>query len=153
METKTLQVPNALLFEKVKPYLAQGKTITIKVRGRSMRVFIEGDRDLAVIAPPSVQLIKNGAVALAEVSPNHYVLHRIIKINGNHITLQGDGNVGLIEHCQKEDIIGVVTAFYRKGRTKPDTITGWKWKIYSFLWLTLRPIRRYLLFIHRTFFL
>ncbi len=150
---KTLKVPNALLFEKIKTYLSQGKAITIKVRGSSMRVFIEGDRDLAVIVPPSPNLITKGAVALAETSPNHYVLHRIIKIKDNNITLQGDGNVNIIEHCLLHNIIGIATTFYRKGRSTPDHVTDYKWKIYSFLWLTLRPFRRYLLFIYRTFFL
>jgi hypothetical protein len=150
---KTLQVPNALLFEKAKTYLSQGKSITLKVRGRSMRIFIEGDRDLAVIEPPTPHLVTKGAIALAEVSPDHYVLHRITKINNNKVTLQGDGNVNIVEHCSLENVIGIATTFYRKGRTTPDKITDYKWKIYSTIWVMLRPIRRYLLFIHRKLFI
>ena len=126
---KTLQITNALLIEKVKAYIDQGKSITIKVRGRSMRVFVEGDRDLAVISPPSPHLIKKGAVALAEVSPKSYVLHRIIKIDNDTIVLRGDGNVGIIETCHPKNIVGIATAFYRKGRTTPDHVNSMKWKV------------------------
>jgi hypothetical protein len=64
----------------------------------------------------------------------------------------GDGNVGTTEVCTINDVIGIVTLFYRKGRTKPDSVNGWKWKTYSRIWLTLTPFRRYILAIHRRLF-
>jgi len=41
---------------------------------------------------------------------------------------------------------GKAIGFYRKGRTKLDSTDGFKWRIYSFIWTRLFPLRRYLLF-------
>ena len=42
---------------------------------------------------------------LREVAPKHYVLHRIVKIEGDHVTLRGDGNLAE-EHCKIEGCQG-----------------------------------------------
>ena len=85
------------------------------------------------------------ATKLAEVSPKHFVLHRIVDIDGDKITLRGDGNLG-DEHCLASDIRAKAVGFLRKGRTTPDLTTGRKWRLYSWFWTRLYPIRRYLLF-------
>ena len=61
---------------------------------------------------------------------------------------KGDGNIGT-EHCQLSDVKGAVIGFYRKGREKLDRTDGNKWKIYSWIWTHLFPIRRYLLGFYR----
>jgi hypothetical protein len=43
--------------------------------------------------------------------------------------------------------------FYRKNRKKLDRTDGWKWRTYSWLWMHLRPIRRYLLAAYRRIWL
>ena len=111
-----------------------------------MRPFLENDRDKALLVKPST--IKVGDPVLAEITPRHFVLHRIDRIEGVNITLRGDGNLG-VEYCKKENIVGAVIGFYRKGRTKIDLTDGRKWKLYSFLWTRLLPIRRYLLGVYR----
>ena len=111
-----------------------------------MRPFLENDRDKALLVKPST--IKVGDPVLAEITPRHFVLHRIDRIEGDNVTLRGDGNLG-VEHCKKENIVGAVIGFYRKGRNKMDATNAWKWKSYSFIWTRLLPIRRYLLGIYR----
>jgi hypothetical protein len=54
-----------------------------------------------------------GDAVLAEISAGHFVLHRIIDIDGDAITLMGDGNVRGTEHCTTEDVCGVVTEYLR----------------------------------------
>ena len=63
-----------------------------------MRPFLENDRDKALLVKPSS--IKVGDPVLAEVNPLHFVLHRIDSIEGDNVTLRGDGNLG-VEHCKK----------------------------------------------------
>ena len=72
-------------------------------------------------------------------------MHRIIKIDGNHVVLRGDGNMN-VEHCEKKDVKALALGFYRKNRTKLDSTKGMKWRVYSWIWVRLYPIRRYLLF-------
>ena len=111
-----------------------------------MRPFLENDRDKALLVKPTT--IKVGDPVLAEITPRHFVLHRIDRIEGDNVTLRGDGNLG-VEHCKKENIVGAVIGFYRKGRKEMDATDAWKWKTYSFIWIRLLPLRRYLLGIYR----
>jgi hypothetical protein len=141
----TKQLPN----EEFLPFVISelqsvaGKTVTLPLRGRSMRPFLEDNRDKAILTiTPD---INTGDAVLAEISKGHFVLHRIVAIDGNLITLRGDGNLN-VEHCTLSDIRAKAIGFYRKGRNKADMTEGYKWRIYSWLWTRLFPIRRYLLF-------
>lgn len=149
-ESKKLNIANSLLLKEVATMIAEGHTVTLPLKGASMRPFLDGERDKAVLAKPREKAME-GDVVLAETSPGFYVLHRIVGVSGDQITLRGDGNLQA-EHCSQGDIKAMATAFYRKGRQTPDEISGLKWRLYSWLWTTLFPIRRYLLFINRKLF-
>ena len=149
---RTIEIPNEILIPKVKEVIERGATATLRVKGHSMRIFLSNGRDLVTLVAPERENLRVGDVVLAEIQPKVYVLHRIIKRTQDQLTLMGDGNVGTTEACTINDVIGIVTQFYRKGRTKPDSVNGWKWKTYSRIWLTLTPFRRYILAIHRRLF-
>ena len=134
---------NEVFLPQVVALLEEGHTATLPLRGRSMRPFLEDGRDKALLQ--IVDTYREGDAVLAEISRGHFVLHRIIKIEGTHVTLRGDGNLG-DEHCRLEDIRAKAIGFYRKGRTKLDSTDGRKWRIYSWWWTRLYPLRRYLLF-------
>ena len=134
---------NEVFLPQVVALLEEGHTATLPLRGRSMRPFLEDGRDKALLQ--IVDTYREGDAVLAEISRGHFVLHRIIKIEGTHVTLRGDGNLG-DEHCRLEDIRAKAVGFYRKGRTKLDSTDGRKWRIYSWWWTRLYPLRRYLLF-------
>lgn len=149
----SLEVSNAVFIPQVHRLLQEGHTARFRVRGWSMRIFVEHERDEVLLAPCKAHQLKMGDVVLAEVAPQQYVLHRIINIQANHFTLQGDGNVGIVEYCKHTDVLGVAVGFYRKGRTEPDLCSGLKWRVYSSVWLSLTPIRRYLLAAYRRLWL
>lgn len=113
-----------------------------------MRPFLEDNRDKAILKKADPESLKVGDAVLAKVKNRVYVLHRIIKIEGEAITLQGDGNL-FVEHCHINEVYGIALGFYRKNHPYLDKTTGLKWKAYSFIWMKLRPLRRYLLAIHR----
>lgn len=141
-KTKTLSIPNALLIPELVKIMDEGHTITITPKGVSMRPFLESKRDKAVLKKATNP--QTGDVVLAEVAPRRYVLHRIIKISDGIVTLRGDGNIG-VEKCRVKDVKAVAVGFYRKGRETLDRTDGRKWKIYSWAWTKLFPIRRYLI--------
>lgn len=145
-EVKEIKFSNAELLPEVIRLMDEGHTVTINLRGFSMRPFLENDRDKALLT--KAKEIHKGDVVLAETAPKHYVLHRIINIDGDHITLRGDGNL-LEEHCRREDVKGFAIGFYRKGRKSIDKTNSFKWLLYSRLWTSLYPIRRYLLAAYR----
>ena len=140
------QIPNEILMPEIVKMLNEGHTVTLRLKGYSMRPFLEDERDKALLTKPANPQI--GDPVLAEIAPKHFVLHRIVDIDGQAVTLLGDGNLAE-EHCRMENICGAVVGFYRKGRQKMDRTDGWKWRIYSKVWMSLRPIRRYLLAFYR----
>ena len=142
---RTITVDNAILLPFIINELQQnpGKTVTLPLRGRSMRPFLEDGRDKALLTLATNPQV--GDAVLAEVRPKVYVLHRIIAIKGQHVTLRGDGNLS-DEHCTLSDVKATALGFYRKGRNTLDSTDEAKWRIYSWCWTRLYPIRRYLLF-------
>lgn len=137
-------VANSILIPQIKQMIDEGHTVTFRVRGRSMRPMIEGDRDSVVLAPCQGE-VNVGDVILAEVWPQRYVLHRIVKVEGNTLTMRGDGNLTGTEIFDRSVVVGRAEAFVRKGKTlRMDSL---RWRIYSAIWPRLLPLRRYLLFI------
>ena len=151
-EVPHITVATDVYFNAIKEEIRKGKKVIIPLKGFSMRPFVENMRDKALIAPVAPHKLQEGDAILAEIRPNFYVLHRLIRKEGNQLTLMGDGNVGIQEHCTTEHVVGRVEAFYRKGRSVPDYTSGTKWKVYSVLWMHLLPLRRYLLFLYRHLF-
>ena len=143
IEIKEIQFANSELLPELVKLLDEGHTVTLRLRGFSMRPFLEDNRDKALFTKPTSP--KVGDPVLAEISPGHFVMHRIIAIQNEDVTLRGDGNLSN-EYCKLNDVKGAVIGFYRKGRKTLDRTDGWKWRTYSFLWTRLSPIRRYLLF-------
>lgn len=145
MNTRT--IPNDVLIPEIKRFINEGHTAIFRVRGNSMRLFLKDGRDKVVLAPCRKAEVRD--VVLAEITPGHYVLHRIIKKEGERLILKGDGNIYGTEECTTHDIVGIATGFIRKGRNSIDSVEGRKWRIYSSLWLMLTPMRRYILGICR----
>ena len=147
---KEIQFENAKFLPEVVKMLNEGHTVTLRLKGFSMRPFLEDNRDKALLK--KVNAPKVGDPVLAEISPGHFVLHRIIAMSQDEVVLRGDGNLNT-ETCRKQDIVGAVAGFYRKGRNTLDRTDGRKWRLYSFLWTHLYPIRRYLLAFYRRIWL
>lgn len=144
MQYETRMMANDVFLPQVVAMLAEGHTVTLPLRGRSMRPFLEDGRDKALLEAVK-EKPRVGDAVLAEISRGHFVLHRIVKIDGENVTLRGDGNLNT-ESCRLQDVRAIATAFFRKGRNTADKTSGWKWRIYSWWWTRLLPLRRYLLF-------
>ena len=139
---------NARLLPEAISMIEEGHTITLPLRGFSMRPFLEDGRDKALLGKAGQ--LKVGDVVLAEIRPKTYVLHRIIAINGEHITLLGDGNLPP-EYCRCCNVHAIALGFFRKGRTHLDSVNNRKWRCYSRCWMALSPLRRYLLWLYRRY--
>ena len=121
-----------------------GVSVTFPVKGRSMLPFITGGRDSVILQKP--EHLRVGLVVMAQIAPDSYVVHRIIKMEpyGGRITLMGDGNIRGTESCMPADILACATHVVRPdGRRRPlDS----RYKLLlARMWYLLRPLRRYLL--------
>lgn len=121
--------------------LADGKTVTFKVNGRSMRPMLEHQRDTVHLK--AADTYRKGDVVMVRMPGGIYVLHRVERVSEGRVTLRGDGNVGITETCLMSDIKARLVAFDRKGK-RWDTASA-KWRAYSVLWQSLRPVRRLIL--------
>lgn len=144
-EGERREIPNRILLGMARDMIREGHTATIAVKGYSMRPFLEHERDRVILDAPTD--LKVGDAVLAEITPDHYVLHRIIDIEGEQVTLMGDGNVRGTESCRLSDVAGIVTHYLRPGRTLLASDPTLQRRIR--LWRRLLPIRRYLLFVYK----
>ena len=113
-------VPNDILFAQISELLAAGKTVNFKVKGVSMLPFIVGDRDSVSLKALDFEV---GDAVLAQLPSSAYVLHRVLRIEGERVTLKGDGNLQGVECCRKADVKGKVLAVLKKGEKSVDVST------------------------------
>lgn len=142
-----MELPNDQLLPLVREYVAKGEKVVISVKGYSMRPFLEHLRDRVQLSPWTTLAV--GDAVLAEIAPGHFVLHRIIAIDGEQLTLMGDGNIRGTETCTVADVCGVVTEYIRPNghvlqADDPTLIRNIK------LWRRLLPIRRLLLLFYKS---
>lgn len=146
IETKS--IPNEEFIPQIWALIKEGKDVTILVRGNSMNPAIVDKRDHIVLSPFEDRDIKRGAFIMALTKEMGYVAHRVIKREGDLLSLRGDGNSrGVVEHSSIDKVVGLVTVLIKKG--KNISTTSKRWRIYSVAWMTLFPVRRYILWIWR----
>lgn len=141
-----MQLNNAEFLPLAISYLETKDSVKIPLKGYSMRPFLESERDYAALGKAHAPVV--GEPVLALLPDKRWVLHRIVKVEGDNITLLGDGNLSP-EYCKASDIKASIIGFYRKNRNTIDRVDGKKWKIYSFFWMHLFPIRRWMLLLYR----
>ena len=124
----------------------EGNSVTLPVKGWSMLPFIIGWQESVILQKPSQPCW--GDVVLAWVDGSRYVVHRIIRIDGDRVTLMGDGNVTGTEHCTVSDIKARATHVVSADGRTHYLYNRWR-RIAARLWFWLRPVRRYLLAIYR----
>ncbi|MBR1668024.1 MAG: S24/S26 family peptidase [Bacteroidaceae bacterium] len=145
-----LIVENSVFLPQVVQLIAEGHQATIVARGSSMRPFIEDSRDKLIFG--KADSIAVGDVILAEVTDGHFVCHRIERLDGDTVTMRGDGNVTGTEVFPRARVRAKLLQVVRKGKTY-TLATSNIWKCYSAVWPRLLPMRRYLLALYRLLWL
>lgn len=143
MQTKT--VPNAELIPAIGKLVEEGQEVIFKPKGMSMLPFIRGGRDSVLLR--KADELKVGDIALAEISKERYVLHRIEKMEGETIVLMGDGNLVGRERCRREDVMAIAVKIIKGSREIDCQSPGHLRN--AEIWKRLLPVRRYLLAIYR----
>lgn len=135
------RLPNEVLLGEMERMLAAGRDVVMVPKGRSMLPFIRGEVDRVLLKQVPQSQLKVGDIVLAHVGET-YVMHRIINLKGDQVTLMGDGNLRGTELATRSEVVGVVMEIITpEGRHCMPT-SGW-------LWRRLLPIRKYLLKIYR----
>lgn len=114
--------------------LVEGKTVRVAVKGESMLPFFRSGSTIT-LRPAKAEDIRKYAVVMADAGDN-FVVHRIIAVDGEYVTLLGDGNYIGTERVTRDKIYGVVDCSRLH-------------LLLAKLWLWLRPVRRFPLAIFR----
>ena len=134
------------IIEEAIRLVGDGVCVTLPVKGNSMLPFIIGGKESVILQQPVEPRV--GDVVLAWVKGGYYVVHRIITIDSDTVTLMGDGNLSITEQCTTDGIKASVTHVVSADGRQHEIDNLWR-RCAARLWWHLRPIRRYLLAIYR----
>lgn len=137
--------------EEIRKLVSEGRTVSLTVKGNSMNPFLVSLRDQMTLGPWKNEDIRKGCVALVRDTRGNYLIHRIIERKDDTVRLIGDGNVGLYETARLDDVIAIMYSITRKG--KVWNADNKIWKLYSWLWMFILPVRRWPLGLWRRIFL
>ena len=152
-ELKTIDVPNHIFLEEVRQQLKAGRTTTFRVRGWSMRPFLENGRDKVLLVSPQRRPVRVGEVALVLTTQNRYVLHRVVAVDADgQCTLWGDGNTRGREWCTPDNVIGIAEGFYLGRKERFVSVDSRLWRAYSWWWMHTTWARRWQLLFYRVCF-
>ena len=142
----TLTKENYKLIDGVREVLKTHPRVVIPVKGYSMLPFIIPQKENVELARVEAPL-QVGDVILAWTK-DHYVIHRIIRLDGNHLTLMGDGNTKGTESCMMKDVVAKAEYVVDQHGKKHYLYTPFR-KRFSRLWNKLLPVRRWILAVYK----
>ena len=134
MANNTRTIANRELFVVVRDMLLEGESVRVAVRGQSMLPFFTSGATI-LLRPVKEEDIRKYNVVMADTGAS-FVVHRIIEVGSEYVTLLGDGNIIGTERVERNKIYGIVDC----SRLHIALAKMWVW---------MRPIRRFPLAILR----
>lgn len=123
-------------------YLREHGEVIIAPMGFSMLPLLKGDRCQVILKYPEQSPCKYDVVLYRRVSDGRLVLHRIIRCTPQGYLIRGDNTYQDEKGITEEQILGVMTGFYRKDRY--ISCEDQRYLLYVRVWTLLYPLRRVL---------
>lgn len=141
ISSKTIVRKNEDIFREALLYLAEGKSVKLRIHGNSMFPLLRSEKDEVVLCRVDVaeEKLHNNQIVLYKRENGQYVLHRIVKVHGSYIDLRGDAQKVIERNVPVEAVLGKVTQIVRS--QKIFSVDSIRQKIYFFFWSLLLPIR------------
>lgn len=117
--------------------LGNGRTVRFSPRGSSMLPMLRQNIDSVVFSPPPKRLEKYD-LPLYRRDNGQFVLHRVVKVEQTY-TCIGDNQFVCETGIRQEQILAVVTAFYRGNRLISTACLPYR--LYCRVWHYSRPVR------------
>lgn len=141
-ESKARVISNEDYFAEVQRILREGKEVRIRVKGNSMRPFIQ-DGDTVLLRAYSGTPLPLGSNILAK-DKDRFVFHRFVGMEKGNYILAGDGNLVLREYVTSIDIIAIAIMHYPKDKGKVIAVNGTWARLRGLCWYRFRLLRRLL---------
>jgi signal peptidase I len=116
-----------------------GGSVKLTVTGNSMLPLLVNRRD-AVVLEKAAGPLRKYDVPLYKRDNGGYILHRAVKIKKNNYAMAGDNETKLEYGVRQDQIIAVMSGFYRKG--KYCSTKNPKYRAYAMLWCAALPYRQ-----------
>lgn len=146
MEVVHKVLPNNDILDDVIKLVNEGQRVTLPVNGYSMLPFIIGGKESVELVKP--ERVAVGDVVLAWINGCRFVVHRVIRIDGDHVQLMGDGNLSSDEYCQINDVKARAEYVVAPDGKRRYLYTDTRLR-FSRFWKRLLPVRRWILAIYR----
>ncbi|MBQ4425747.1 MAG: S24/S26 family peptidase [Lachnospiraceae bacterium] len=122
-------------------YLKENGSLTYWNRGASMRPLIRQDKDLFTVLPKTRGRCQKYDVVLYKRHNGVYVLHRILKVREDDYGILGDNTYKMEYGITDRDILGVMTAFSRGGKSW-TSVESAGYRFYVRFWFAIYPLRK-----------
>lgn len=119
--------------------LSAGESVRIFPMGTSMLPMLRQGVDSVVLSPVTEKLRKYD-LPLYQRENGKYILHRIIGV-GETYTCMGDNQLQQEPGIRHDQLIAVVTAFYRGERK--HSVTDLDYRLYCRIWYYIRYLRKF----------
>ena len=123
----------------IEQLLKNGTAVQLKPQGYSMYPLFHPGRDEAIIETYPVDQLRRGDVILYRRDQGILVLHRICRITSDGFYLVGDNQTEIEGPLRPDQIRGKMTGVVRNG--KSFSVSHPLYRVFSSIWLFLRPIR------------
>lgn len=124
----------------IRERLEAGQDVRFTPRGISMQPMLRNGQDTVLLTPVKGPL-KKYDLPLYRRKDGQFVLHRVVRVQGNSYTCIGDNQFVLEPGIEHDQVIAVVRSFTRKG--KSWSATSPIYGLYCRMWHYSRPIRHF----------
>lgn len=139
-DNQTRIISNELYFAEVQRMLDEGKEVRIRIKGGSMRPFIQ-DGDSVLLSAYQGGVLQLGSNLLAKYQ-GKYVFHRYVGKKNGQIVLAGDGNLVLREYINSADIIAVASSHFPQNSSEENDLNHPWARLRGLAWYHIRVFRR-----------
>ncbi len=127
------------------PFIAErvstGASVRFTVTGNSMFPLFANRRDQVTVSAP--EDIRKYDIVLHRRADGTYILHRVIAVRGDVLTIAGDNETERENGVKTSQVIAKVTGFTRRGRE--FSVNNPLYRAYSRVWLAVFPARHIIL--------
>lgn len=142
MEIRTRIVQPEVLIEEYRRILQEDDTVDslpLVVTGNSMSPFLIHGRDTVYLSRLT-RPARRGDALLYQRRNGSCVFHRVYRVTDEGLTMVGDAQTVLERGIQSDQIIAIMTAATRKGKSiRPGSF--W-WVFFEKVWIRMIPLRR-----------
>lgn len=141
------KIKAASMFPLISEIIEHGQNTRISVSGDSMYPFLRDSIDSVELTKGNFEQLSRGDIVMIQRTNGYYVMHRVIRKNKDCFFIVGDAQQWIEGPLYLEQLVAVVSAIWRKDKRIPCS-NRW-WRLLSGFWIYLRPLRYFILKVHR----